>query len=94
MPRLSSQSNHEELESNSTLQIKIKRKEGVEAENFAPQCENFALVRKFRTSAKLPFMCTVHVSIDFLTSVGHIFGFLPNFPHFNSIFSWFFLYFV
>ena len=32
MPRLSSQSKHEELESNSTLQIKIRREEGVEAE--------------------------------------------------------------
>ena len=32
MPRLSSRSKHEEFESNSTLQIRIKRKEGAEAE--------------------------------------------------------------
>ena len=48
------------------------------------------MVQKFRIGAKLPFLCIVHVYVDFLTSVGHLFGFIPNFPHCNSIFFWFF----
>ena len=43
MPRLSSQSKHEEFESNSTLHIRIKRKEGAEVEKEDKQ-RNFALV--------------------------------------------------
>ena len=75
MPRLSSRSKHEEFESNSTLQIKIRRKEGAEAEKEEKQRKKRS--REFRTGAKLPFLCTVHVSVDFLTSIGHLFGFLP-----------------
>ena len=90
MPIFLSLSKHEEFESNSTLQIRIRRKEGAEAEkaeaekeeaeNFAPQCE-------------IAFLCTVHVYVDFLTFVVHLFSFLPNLPHCNSIFFWFFLVF-
>ena len=87
MPRLSSRSKHEEFESNSTLQIKIRRKEGAEAEKEEQQ-------RISHHSAKMPFLCTVHVYVDLLTYVGHLFGFLPNLPHCNSIFFWFFWYFV
>ena len=39
MPRLLSQSKHEEFESNSTLEIKIRRKEGAEAEKEGAQAE-------------------------------------------------------
>ena len=39
---------------------------------------------------EIAFLCTVHVYVDFLTYVGHLFGFLPNLPHCNSIFFWFF----
>ena len=59
MSRLLSRSKHEEFESNSILQIRIKRKEGAEvekaeaekeeAENFAPQCEISHHSAKFRT---------------------------------------------
>ena len=85
MPRLSSQSKHEEFESNSTLQIRIRRKEGAEAEKEEKQ-------RISHHSAKLPFLCIVHVFVDFLTSIGHLFGFFPNLPHYNSIFFWFLVF--
>ena len=73
MPRLSSRSKHEELESTPTLQIRIRRKEGAEAEkegaeaekeeveNFAPQCEIS------HHGAKIPSYSTVHAAFDILT---------------------------
>ena len=74
MPRLLSRSKNEEFESNSTLQIRIRRKEGAEAEkegaevekeeaeNFAPQCEIS------HHCAKIPSCATVHAAFDILTS--------------------------
>ena len=69
MPRLLSRSKHEEFESNSTLQIKTRRKEGAEAEkaeaekeeaeNFAPQCEIS------HHGAKIPSCATVHAALTF-----------------------------
>ena len=66
MPRLSSRSKHEEFESNPTLQIRIRRKEGAkvekeEAKNFAPQCEIS------HHGAKSPSCATVHAAFDILT---------------------------
>ena len=69
MPRLLSRSKHEEFESNSTLQIRIRRKEGAEAEkaeaekeeaeNFVPQCEIS------HHGAKFPSCATVHAALTF-----------------------------
>ena len=73
MPRLSSRSKHKEFESNPTLQIRIRRKEGAEAkkegaeaekeevENFAPQCEIS------HHGAKIPSCVTIHDAFDILT---------------------------
>ena len=56
MPRLLSRSKHEEFESNSTLQIRVRRKEGAEAEKEEKQRKKRSrefrtTVRKFRTGA-------------------------------------------
>ena len=69
MPRLLSRSKREEFELNSTLQIKIRRKEGAEAEkakaekeeaeNFAPRCEIS------HHGAKIPSWATVHAALTF-----------------------------
>ena len=73
MPRLLSRSKHEDFESNSTLQIRIRRKEGAEAEkegaeaekeeveNFAPQSEIS------HHGIKIPSCATVHAAFDILT---------------------------
>ena len=66
MSRLLSRSKHEKFESNSTLQIIIRRKEGAEAEkeeaeNFAPQCEIS------HHGAKIPSCATVHAAFDILS---------------------------
>ena len=62
MPRLSSRSKHEEFESNSTLYIRIIRKEGAEAEKEEKQ-------RISHHNAKISHWCEIafHVSVDFLT---------------------------
>ena len=79
MPRLSSRSKHEEFELNSTLQIRIRRKEGAEAEKeekqrkkrsreFRTTVRKFrTIMRKFRTGAKFPSCATVHAAFDILT---------------------------
>ena len=66
MPRLLSWYKHEEFDSNSTLQIRIRRKEGGEAEkeeeeNFAPRFEIS------HNGAKIPSYATVHDAFDILT---------------------------
>ena len=105
MPRLSSRSKHEEFESVQARRIRVElniadqnlkerrssREFRTTVRKFRPTVRKFrTMVRKFRTGAKLPFLCTVHVYVDFLTYVDHLFGFLPNLPHCNSIFFWFF----
>ena len=62
MPNLLNRFKHEEFESNSTLQIKIRRKERAEkegskaekeeVENFAPQCEISHHGAKFLTMVR------------------------------------------
>ena len=73
MPNLLNRFKHDEFESNSTLQIKIRRKERAEAEkegakaekeeaeNFAPQCEIS------HHGAKIPSCATGHAAFDILT---------------------------
>ena len=66
MQRLLSRYKHEEFELNSTLHIRIRRKEIAEAEkeeaeNFAPLCEIS------HHGAKIPSCATVHAAFDILT---------------------------
>ena len=71
MPRLSSRSKQEEFESNSTLQIRIKRKEGAKSEKEEKQRISHHRA-KFSHWCEIAFMCTIHVPIDFLTYVGFL----------------------
>ena len=58
MPNLLSRSKHEEFESNSTLQIRIRRKEGEEEKKEEKQ--------RISHHCEIAFLCTVHVYVDFL----------------------------
>ena len=92
MPRLSSRSKNEEFESNSTLHIKIRRKEGAEAEKEEKQRISHHSAKILHHSAKISHWCEIAISctlfkfpalfmfpaFDFLT---------PFFPFFPSCIS-------
>ena len=91
MPKLLSRSKHEELESNSALQIRNQKERRVENARKLGHCRNFAGLRNCRISqvAKLPPLRTVHFStlrhcsccsFEFLTFVP-LFCFLPILSH-------------
>ena len=62
MPRLSSRSKHEEFESNSTLQIIIKRKEGEEADKEEKQRISHHSAKISHHDAKISHWCEISIS--------------------------------
>ena len=68
MPRLSSQSKHEEFESNSTLRIRFKRKEGAEAEKEEKQRILHHSERISHHSAKISHWCEIDARVKFSLS--------------------------
>ena len=79
MPRLLSQSKHEEFESNSTLQIRIRRKEEAKEEKEEKQ-------RISHHGAKISHWCEiafpvpVHPAFDILTFLYYFLVFFPFCP--------------
>ena len=62
MPRLSSRSKHEEFKSNTTLQIRIRRKEGAEAEKEEKQRILYHSAKILHHDAKISHWCEIAIS--------------------------------